>query len=163
MQMSLPTPPTHAPIRTSPSTRGRELKSIAPSCCSDPLPSVAPVMSGTTSDKFRIVPFASSTPGFSRPCTPYRSSFIRSLRPLRSQRPASIDDVNLPRRKARFIRGQIHRQRCDLFGTPEPTHRLSRYELRMRLLIISLRRDPLFQRRRLHRAWADGIAPDPLM
>ena len=77
--MKLPTSPTHGPSRgvprTSGSFSGLSLRNLV-----SPLGDKAgPAISGTTLERSRTRPWASSMPGFSRPGAPKRTSFIQRL------------------------------------------------------------------------------------
>src|SRR3984957_18323226 len=79
MAMKLPTSPTHGPSRgvprTSGSFSGLSLRNLV-----SPLGDKAgPAISGTTLERSRTRPWASSMPGFSRPGAPKRTSFIQRL------------------------------------------------------------------------------------
>src|ERR1700737_2196150 len=74
--MNLPTEPMHGPILGEPSTAGRPETSIPFNRCSDSREIAALAMSDTMAERSRIFPSTSSTPGFSAPLGPKRSSFI---------------------------------------------------------------------------------------
>src|SRR5713226_7414419 len=76
MAMKLPTPPTHAPTRGLPLTRG-SFSTDALRILARPLgESASPAISGTTFERSRIRPLSSTIPGFSRPSGPKRTSFM---------------------------------------------------------------------------------------
>ena len=82
MAMKLPTPATHGPIRGLPRTIG-SLSIGALRILARPWDeSAAPAMSGTTFERSRIRPLASTIPGFSRPRGPKRTSFIAAVSPF---------------------------------------------------------------------------------
>src|SRR5271170_881683 len=60
---------------------------------------------------------------------------------------AAINDVDLTRREAGFIGGQIDSQGRNFLGTAQSPHRLPGNKLGIDLLYISLRCDALVQRR----------------
>src|SRR5471032_1547506 len=80
MQMNLPTRPTHGPRRRPscgvPGTTGSVARSISRRRARPAAVSTSPAMSGTTADRSRTRPSASSTPGRSYPRGPWRSSFM---------------------------------------------------------------------------------------
>src|SRR5208282_6760925 len=71
---------------------------------------------------------------------------------------ATVNDVDLARCVAGFVRGQIDRQRRNFLRTTDAPHRLSRYKFRANFLNVTLSRDPLLQGRGLHSSRADRIA-----
>src|ERR1035441_1400366 len=89
----------------------------------------------------------------------YRSAaislFLRKGSVLEAK--ATVNNVDLARGVAGFIRGQKNRQRRNLLGTAEAPHWLSRLKFGARFFNIALRGDPLVQRRGLHRSRTDRI------
>src|ERR1700676_1819685 len=77
-----------------------------------------------------------------------------------SQRPAAIDDMRDARRKSAFVAREINRERRDLFGSAEPSHRLSGHE---HLASAGACGGGAAQHRwRLDRAGADAVTADAL-
>src|SRR5215471_668223 len=76
MAMKLPALPTQGPMRVPAGTTGRLAIAVFRIVANPAGERVSPAMSGTTPERSRILPSASTMPGFSRPAGPKRTSFI---------------------------------------------------------------------------------------
>ena len=122
-----------------------------------------PVSTSTTAALIPLPPTSmpmASRPGRRPSRTPRRSSMVLPIR--RSEvvdGDPAVDDERRAVRPARLVRGEIDGHVDDLLGLAEPPGRVAcQAELLGRLVLDQ----PVHQQRRLHRARADRVGPDPL-
>src|SRR5436305_1449943 len=104
---------------------------------------------------YRVIASASSTRSIS---STWRAGFMRGS----SIDPPAIDDMDGAGGEAGLVAREVKRERGDLFGAAEPSHRLALDEALARCCIVAGVVQALLERWRVDRARADRIAANAL-